>query len=115
MEVKKFSKIFKKLDKKDIRFLLNGVIPLLVFLATFFYFDHLIYPSLASFIITFIMVYFWNFFKGIVTLSLFSTISLILLSIMFLSVVWLTLKYTNGGEISWNINIVDMLGLNRFF
>lgn len=115
METKKLSKIFQRLDKRDIRFLLNGIIPVLVFLATFFYFDHLIYPSLASFIITFILVYFWSFFKGIVTLSLFSTISLILLSIMFFSVIWLTLKYTNGGEISWNISIVDMLGLNRFF
>ncbi|MFN4151959.1 MAG: hypothetical protein ACK4IX_13545 [Candidatus Sericytochromatia bacterium] len=115
METKKLSHIFKRLDKKDIRFLLNGIIPVLFFLATFFYFDHLIYPSIAVFIITFIMTYFWDFFKGIVTLSLFSTISLILLSIMFLSVIWLTLKYTNGGEVSWNISIVDMLGLNRFF
>lgn len=115
MNTSKVSKILKRLDKRDIRFLLNGLIPVTSFLATFFYFDKLIFPSITAFIITFIIVYFWDFFKGFLSLSLLSIISLVLLSIMFLSIVWATLKYTNGGEITWNISIVDMLGLNKFF
>lgn len=106
--------LIKRIDKTDLRVISLVLIPAIVFLITFFKMDNLVYPSSIGAIIAFIIVYYWNFTKYFLSASIVSILSFLTIVFAFSLVAYMILKYTNG-EIAWNVSLIEMMGLEKYF
>lgn len=105
-------KVLKRLNRKDYRIISLVVLPALAFLVVFLFIDSLIMPSIVAAIITFIIAYFWGFFKEVFSASLIGIISFIIITLLFFTIVVLLIRY-NSGDIEWGVNVFEMFGLDK--
>lgn len=110
----KIKSLIKRIDKSDLRILFLVLVPAIVFLITFFKMDNLVYPASIGAIIAFIIVYYWNFTKYFLSASIVSILSFLAVIFIFSLVAYMILKYTNG-EIAWNVSLIEMMGLEKYF
>lgn len=106
-------KILKRINKKDLRILSLILIPALVFLGSFFLLFSIIRFSLVLSILTFIVIYFWKFFKEVFNVSIIGIISFIIIILLFFVTFVLLIKY-NSGDIDWGVDVLEMFGLDKY-
>lgn len=105
-------KVLKKLNKNDYRVISLILAPAIVFLFIFFKYGSLFVPSILGAIITFIIAYYWSFFKEVFSASLIGIISFLIIVLSFFLITVLLIKY-NSGDIEWGVNVYEMFGLDK--
>jgi len=106
-------KLLKRINKRDLRVISLIMIPAIVFLFSYFFLFKIIRFSLVISIISFIIIYFWKFFKEVFSASFVGVISFIIIIILFFITFVLLIKY-NSGDIDWGVDVIEMFSLDKY-
>ena len=95
-------------------YLILFIIPLILGIITYITVDYLVLPALTVIMFSMIIIFFWKFFKELLSVSLISILAFVIITVLLALVLLLLIKYNGSENIPWDINLLEIFGINKY-